>query len=195
MPGLTLFRGALIAALSASVLLAGCAQQPTQSSIRRAVEPNYGIVHDDDIIKKTYFAAEALLQRTLQPLDKSQRILVASLVNVNDLDESSALGRFVAEAISDRIAQLGYHISEVKLRGTMAVKKDVGELILSRDLRRIRSQYKAQAIVAGTYAVGKYKVHISLKLLNASTGRVISATTYDLALGTDTKALLGLETW
>lgn len=183
----------LAVVLGVSSVLVGCTQPPRKSPITRPVAPNYGVVYDEDITKKTYYATEALMQRSLQSLDKSVPILVATLVNVDKLDESSSLGRISAEAISDRIAQLGYYISEVKLRGTMAVKQDVGQLILSRDLQRIRSRYNAQAVVAGTYAVGKYKVHISLKLINASDGRVISATTYSLNLGNDTKALLGLE--
>ena len=185
------------AVVSAAVLVTlflstGCQPLPPDSPVRRPVEPNYGIVYDDSIIEETYYATEALLQRTVQPLDKSTPILVASLVNVDKLDESSSLGRILAEAISDRMAQLGYYINEVRLRGTMAVKEDVGQLMLSRDLRRLKSQFNAQAVVAGTYAVGKYKVHISLKLINVNNGRVISATTYGLALGTDTKALLGV---
>jgi TolB-like protein len=191
MSNLKVYAVLLAVMLAALLVLAGCQPPPPDSPIRRPVEPNYGIVYDDDIMEKTYHATEALLQRTIQPLDKSTPILVASLVNVDKLDESSSLGRILAEAISDRMAQLGYHISEVRLRGTMAVKKDVGQLMLTRDLRRLKSQFNAQAVVAGTYAVGKYKVHISLKLINVNNGRVISATTYGLALGSDTKALVG----
>ena len=191
-------------ATGVSMILAGCAplndlvthggsHRSQDSILKRPVAPNYGVVLDEDVTAKTYHATEVLLGRTLQPLDKSIPILVASLVDVDHLDQSSSLGRFMAEAVSDRMVQLGYNISEVKLRDTLAMKKDVGQLILSRNLKRIRRDYNAQAFVAGTYAVGRRKAHISLKLINADNGRVISATTYTLNLGPDTRTLLSLS--
>ena len=176
-------------ALGVLLTLGGCYSSPSP----RPADSSYGAVSDDDIMKITYDATEILLQRSQQALTKSTPILVATFVNIDQLDESSTLGRIMAEAISDRMTQLGYYISEVKLRGTMMVKKDVGQLMLSRDLQRIRQEHNAQAVVAGTYAVGRYKVHVSMKLINATTGRVISALTYYLHLGPDTKTLLGIE--
>lgn len=180
----------LATAVVSSFVLTGCYPPPPAANVRQAAASSYGSLDDENITEKTYAATEALLQRTLQPLDKSTPVLVATLVNVDELDESSSLGRYLAEVIAGRMVQLGYDIRDVNLRGTMAIRKDVGQLMLSRDLRHLRSRYNAQAVVAGTYAVGDYKAHISLKLIGAATGRVISATNYSLNLGPDTQALV-----
>ena len=184
------WRAILLLSLWATTLLSGCSYSPP-NELQRPVA-GYGVVKDDDIAKITYDATDILVERSRQALGKESPILVATFVNVDKLDESSSFGRFMAEATADRMTQRGYYISEVKLRGTLALKKAVGQLMLSRDLERIRREHQAQAVVAGTYAVGREKVHVSLKLINVSTGQIVSALTYYLNLGPDTKALLGV---
>lgn len=171
------------------LLLGACTTSPNNRAPRQ-IEPNYGIVHDIDISKKTYEAADALLERSSQGLNKGEPVLVASLVDVNKLERSSPLGRVLAEQLSSRLVQQGYFVSEPKLRGSLAVKRNVGELILSRDLKYIRKAYNAQAVLSGTYAVGSRKVHVNLKLIRAMDGKVLSAVDYALPLGPDTRALV-----
>ncbi len=174
----------IFSALSlAAMLLTGCAldgKQPVTSA--QPVDTHIGT--------QTYFATDMLVDTTLQPLDRAEPVLVASLVDIDDLRRSSTLGRMVAEQVSGRLAQLGYHVTEMKLRGSVAVKQQAGELALSRELKHLGQQHDAQAVVAGTYAVGSNQVHINLRLLRAADGRVLSAVDYTLPLGQDTRALV-----
>jgi TolB-like protein len=145
---------------------------------------------DANIGSQTYFATDALVESSSQPLDRAAPVLVASLVDIDDLRRSSTLGRMVAEQVSGRLAQLGYHVTEMKLRGSVAIKQQAGELVLSRELKHLGQQHDSQAVVAGTYAVGTNQVHINLRLLRSTDGRVLSAVDYTLPLGQDTRALI-----
>ncbi len=174
----------IFSALSlAALLLSGCALDS-----KRPVTNAQPV--DAHIGTQTYFATDMLVDTTLQPLDRAEPVLVASLVDIDDLRRSSTLGRMVAEQVSGRLAQLGYHVTEMKLRGSVAIKQQAGELVLSRELKHLGQQHEAQAVVAGTYAVGNNQVHINLRLLRSADGRVLSAVDYTLPLGQDTRALV-----
>jgi TolB-like protein len=188
--------GACVSVL-ALLLLSACSSLPDNPKFRgpaQAIDGTRHAQHSMLIAKRTYDAVDNLLEKSQVAVDRSKPILVASIVSVNNLEESSALGRLMTEQISGRIVQLGYTTIEPKLRNSLAVQ-GVGELILSRDVKLLKSSYTAQAVVSGTYAVGVDQVHLNLKLIELTDGRILSAVDYVLPVSEwtqpDTKALLG----
>lgn len=132
------------------------------------------------LIDQTYQAVDRLFSRSLKRIDKDKGILVTSIVDVKSVESSSALGLMMSEQVSSRAVQLGYKVHELKLRETIALRKDVGELALSRlpkDVRRIQS---AQAIVFGTYAVGDDAVFVNLKVSEPIDGQIISSVDFQI---------------
>ncbi len=153
-------------------------------------EPTYGTA-DVDIVANSYQAAERLLRGLQQPLDPNKPILVATLVNVADMRQSSDLGRIVSEQVSSRLTQLGYQTKEMKFRGSFLVSQGNGEFVLSRAIRDISQKQDAQAVVAGVYAVARDGVYLTLRIIRAQDSAVISSYDYRLPIGPDTAALLG----
>ena len=137
-----------------------------------------------------YRATEQLTGTARPMLDNGSRVLVASLADIDDLDRSSTFGRMVGEQISSRMAQLGYAVQEVRLRNSLMIRDGTGELILSRDLNRIGRESNAQAVVAGTYAVGGKWIYVTLRLIAAGTGQVLSAVDFVVPLDRDTSRLV-----
>lgn len=177
-------------------VLSACSSQPENPKYRGPAQAIDGVKHSQHsmmIAKRTYDAVDTLIEKSQVAIDRTKPILVASIVSVNNLEESSALGRLMTEQISGRIVQLGYTTIEPKLRNSLAVQGG-GELILSRDVKLLKSSYSAQAVVSGTYAVGVDQVHLNLKLIELSEGRILSAVDYVLPVSEwtqpDTKALL-----
>jgi len=149
-----------------------------------------GELRDADIVANSYQAAQRLIAASHQPIDREHPVLVASLVNVSNVMQSSNFGRIVSEQISSHLTQMGYEMRELKFRSSFLIKNGTGELVLSRKIKDIGQQQKAQAVVTGVYAVAKRSVYVTLRLLRAEDGRVISAYDYVLPLGPDTLALL-----
>lgn len=167
-------------------LLTGCETSPSQTRVSHSyAKPATPQV---SISKNTYEAVDALMQRSRQPLDKNKAILVATIVDIDNLNQSSTFGRLVAEQSSSKLVQLGYFVGEPKLRGTLAIKEHSGEMILSRDLAHLTKKYNAQAVLSGTYALGEYKVHVNLKLIMASNGRILSSVDYSLPTGQQSRS-------
>jgi len=187
----------LIGSLS-MLALSGCSGTPEKlNEFKNPTHAIDGMKHSASamlIAKKTYDAVDTLLNRSLIKIDPDKNLLATSVVDVSDIESSSALGRLLTEQIAGRIAQQGYTVSEPKLRVDLAVNAQ-GELMLSRSLEDLRDRYDAQAVITGTYAVGAEYVHINLKLTALSSGQILSAIDYVLPASEwyqrDTRVLLG----
>ena len=141
-----------------------------------------------DLIEVNQRATDALLSQT--QLDTRQNVLVATLVNVDRLDESSRLGRLFSEQIAGRMVQRGLRVTEVKLRDSLVLHRDQGELLLSRQAREVSQAQQAQAVVVGTYAVSAKALYISLKLVVPEGNVVIAAHNYAVPVDENVRTLL-----
>ncbi len=121
---------------------------------------------------------------------KDDTLLVASLVDVDNMTRSSTFGRTLAEQVGSALAAQGYKVVEVKLRDTVLVKESTGELVLSRDVKAISDSHRAQALVAGTYGISGDHVYVSLRLIDPATGVVKGAVTDRVQRTSDIKAML-----
>ncbi|MBY0409533.1 MAG: hypothetical protein K2Q97_05245 [Burkholderiaceae bacterium] len=141
-----------------------------------------------NLIEVNERAVDALLLNA--PLDPSQPVLVASLVNVDRLTESSRLGRMFAEQMAGRMVQLGLRVTEVKMRENLLLHREQGELLLSREAREVSRSQNAQAVVVGTYAVSASVVYITLKLVNPVGNTVVAAHSYSVNIDQNVSTLL-----
>lgn len=178
--------GQFVAAFLIAGSVVGCSDALIGDS---AIQPKVAS-GDADIVASSYQAAERLLHGARQPMDRKRPILVASLVNVANLQQSSNLGRIISEQISSRLSQMGYETREMKFRGSFLIRRGQGEFVLSRALLDISKEQEAQAVVAGVYAVAKTGVYLTLKLIRAEDSVVIGSYDYRLPLGPDAMALL-----
>jgi TolB-like protein len=178
--------GYLFSALLASLILGmvGCAVP---------YEPSRSAIQDEDLVTNSYKAADALLNQAPWLKENRQPLITATFVNVNALENSSALGRMIAEQVASRFAQQGFTMIEMKLRNNIFIKEGAGEFVLSRSVRDLSKTHNASAVVAGTYAAGRNSVYVSARLIRATDNLIVAAYDYSLPLGPDTKALLASQ--
>ncbi|MFD2207647.1 FlgO family outer membrane protein [Kiloniella antarctica] len=156
--------------------------------------PEANSVSAANLLPEVYNAADTLVYTSSQNLDRNASVLVASIVDVDALETSSTFGRTLSEQLSGRIAQLGYSVSEVKMRDSLAVRPHQGELMLSRDLAFLAGRQDAQAVLTGTYSIGEHSVFVNLRLLRAGDGRILSATDFRLNKDADISSMLPTKT-
>ena len=168
-------------------LIAGCSDRYTNDAAFSSDKS----VETVDLVAVSHQVVDRLVNSSQQVLAQGKPIMVASLVNVSDLEESSVLGRIVSEQIRSRFTQLGYTTKELRYRGNIMVRSGSGELVLSRDVKNLSEAQQAQAVVAGVYAVAETNVYVTLRILRAEDGIVISSADYALPKGEDVTSLLG----
>ncbi len=145
---------------------------------------------DTDLIETSYKNADQLIGRTLPPLIPDQNILIASYVNIDNLEESSTFGRAISEYIASRFVQRGYKVVEMKLRKSAFIRKKGGEFMLSRALKDISTEHNVQAVIVGTYSIASDLVYVSSRIINPADNIVISTYDYLLPLGSNTLKML-----
>ena len=177
---------ALAAQAQAQPLEGGAMSAPPMYYERSLVNPPQG----SSLIHANTFAGDALENMLKGRVNKTAGILVASMVNLDNLDETSPFGRLVMQQIGSRLGQYGYRILDVRLRADMAINNR-GEFMLSRDIAKlIQSNYGAEAVLVGTYSPVSGNVYCSVRVLRLQDSAVIAAYEYYVPRNGDTARLL-----
>jgi TolB-like protein len=168
-------RLATAALLAAPLLLAGCSTTPPKD------EANYATISSNQFIESNYKAADALMHQLSGKLVADKPLIMATVVNIDALEQTTTLGRLVSEQISTRLAQGGLSMVEMKLRNSVYLKRNQGELMLTREIGEVAQSHNAQAIVVGSYAETSDMVFINLKVIQPNTNFVLAGQDYVLA--------------
>jgi TolB-like protein len=145
----------------------------------------------NEFIPTNQKAAAALIAAAGPALDKSRPLIVATLANMDALEESSPCGRIVAEQVSGQFSRSGYQMVEMKFRDKVFIKQNVGELLLTREIKEVATNHSAQAVIVGTYAESEKMVFVNLKLIRPGDNIVLSTYDYAVPMDRTVKSLLG----
>jgi len=110
-------------------------------------------------------------------------VLVATIVNVNDMRRTAPLGRTLSEQYASQMATNGFNVKEMKLRGDVFIREETGELMLSREIKDIARSHNASMVLVGTYSAAANFTYVSLKFVRTEDSRIVRA--YDYALPND----------
>lgn len=152
--------------------------------------PSYEAAENSQLIKANYNAVDKLLLAPAIYVDKNTPMLVATLVSIDNLTQSSRFGRLISEQVATRLTQSGFNVIEMKLRNNVYIREDTGELLLSRDVRDLSKSHNSQIVVVGNYAVSAGYTYITLKMVAVADNRVVSAVNYVLPLNETNRAML-----
>lgn len=179
------FRATTLAACAALGLLSACATDLRGDR----PEPTYESAAQSNFVKTNYAAAEALIAQ-FRKYTEGGPLIVATVVNIDTLEHSSTLGRLISEQVSARFAQNGYSMIEMKFRNSVYIKRNEGELLLTREISDIARNHNAQAVIVGTYGTSSDSVFINLKVVQPGSNTVLAAHDYVLPLNRDVRSML-----
>lgn len=160
---------ALLLALFLSSL-AGCREAPPPQAVSALAPDFFGIGEE--------LARQLIANR--RDGAGGERLLFTTMVNLDDLRQTSKFGRTLSESLATQLFQHGYGVVELRKTANIMVEVKKGEMILSRDAARLAGQYEANAIVAGTYAMTPKTVIINVKLLDVHSEEVLSVAGMEL---------------
>ena len=164
--------GGLITLLFISCLICGCAtvgkndnKVPGESTLSI---PSVGNFND----KMENLAAQ--LDKNAVRKEPSNTYIVTSFANLDKIGDTSALGRLISENLMHGLQMHKWQILEVRLAKGIDVTES-GEFSLSRDVNKLKDEYKISGIVAGTYSVAEGNLTINARAIDVNTGIVISS--------------------
>ena len=136
----------------------------------------------DPVVRANHDAADEIHAKSASLLAVGEAVIITSAVRQDDLTRSSSLGRLVAEQVGGRLANHGIAVKEVRLRGDLYIRRETGELILSREIAEIARSHEAQAAVSGLYSPTENGTWVSIKLVRLDDARVLAASDYFLPI-------------
>jgi TolB-like protein len=161
--------------LSLPLLLTACATTPPEE------KTNYATVSSNQFIASNYKAADVLIGQLNGKLASDKPLIMATVVNIDALEQTTTLGRLISEQISTRLAQGRLNMLEMKLRNNVYMKRNQGEMMLTREVNEMALAHKAQAVVVGSYAETSDMVFVNIKVIQPNTNYVLAAHDYALA--------------
>ncbi|SES10128.1 hypothetical protein SAMN04487958_10766 [Vreelandella subterranea] len=170
--------------LTASLLvlsLAGCSVLGGSNTQQQEPAP--------DLPELTQKAAEQMVASN-PDITRYSPMIAATFVSIDNLSQSSTLGRISSELMASALGRQGMQVREVKMRDSMFIEESVGELILSRQVQRLSAQHDARSILMGTYAQGQDYIYVSARVVRSSDAMVLGSADFRLALNNNTRSLL-----
>jgi hypothetical protein len=177
----------LVTALAAT-LLSACSSSPPPAR----TEPTYQEASASRFIQSSREAVGTLTNGFEMDTLGTGPVLVATVVNVNDMSRSAPLGRTLSEQYASHMAALGFNVKELKLRGDVFVKEGAGEMLLSREIKDIARNHNAAMVLVGTYSAAANFTYVSLKLVRTEDSRIIRGHDYALPNDRDVQRLLAV---
>ena len=170
----------LLLGMGVASLLAGCRPAPGPQTVSALAPDFFGIGEE--------VARQLIANRRAGAA--GGRLIVTTLVNLDDLRQTSRFGRTMSEAMATQLFQHGYGVVELRKAARIMVEDHHGEMVLSRDAARLAGEYEANAVLAGTYAMTPKTVIINVKLLDASSQEVLSVAGMELTRSSTVNYLL-----
>lgn len=116
-----------------------------------------------------------LIATSKEPIAGELQVAVATFVNLDQLYETSALGRYLSEQMIHELQRTGVDVLEVRMMPSMKISEENGEYILSRDMGELSYVHGVDAVVAGTYVVGDGQIFLNGRLLGVENGKVLAS--------------------
>ncbi len=113
------------------------------------------------------------LERNALADSRSRATVITSFVDLNNLNETSQLGRLIGEHFMHQLQIRGWNVTDVRMTRDLVINEE-GEFSLSRELKRLRGSLAAGNIVTGTYTTTVDGVLLSVRVLDIASGQVVS---------------------
>ena len=122
---------------------------------------------------------------------KTLSISCTVAVDLNNLENTSPVGRQISEEMARWFVQAGYRVKEIRKGRDVQVDVKRGEMLLTRDVRKLLNpNVTTEAVLAGTYVVTPEQVRFAMRLLHVPSNEVLAMATATVPITGDLKPLL-----
>lgn len=174
--------------VAAAVLAAttGC----STTGVTKEPDAAYGTVAANPFMAANRAAITAVMAGIEAKYRGEAPVLVATVVNINNVTVASPMGRTLSEQYASFMVDGGFNVKEMKLRESIFIREETGELMLSREVKEIARVNRAALVLVGTYSVADSVTFVNLKVVRTEDGRIMTGHTYVLPNDRDVRKLL-----
>jgi hypothetical protein len=118
------------------------------------------------------FIAEQL-ERNLSPEMRSRALVVTDFVDLGTLNETSQLGRLLAQNLMHEMQLRNWSVTDVTFRKNIHIEAS-GEFSLSRDVKQLKPPVQIGSIITGTYVNTAEGIILNVRMIQVISGAVVS---------------------
>lgn len=136
------------------------------------------IVNQDSLTPSGVFNSSMMflaeqLDRNLLSQHRGRKAVVTSMVDLNEVQNTNALGLMISEHLLHELAVRLWAVVDVRANVGL-ILNETGEFLLTRDSRRSHLNHSDGMVVTGTFMATTDGVLVNLKVLDAVTSQVLS---------------------
>jgi TolB-like protein len=135
------------------------------------------IDESEELIEICYNAIDELLDQHPDS-DSIDRLLVAAVADINNVNGNTMFGRVIGEKISARFTQSSIDVIHPTEQDGQMLVESAGQFIRSEDVQNIEKGYNTKTALVSTYAVAGNTVHVSVKLVSTVDNVILAATDF-----------------
>jgi len=165
----------------ALLMLSGCGKVKSGGTVSVKTPDFFGIADD---------LAVQLKLNSKYTLSSNRRLLLTTMVDIDDFYRTSRFGRTLTDALAGRLFRHGFGIVEIRKASHLMVKKGSGELLLTRDISLMADEQSVEAVVVGTYSLTPNSVIVSVRMLEPDTQEVLSVADMEIQRSNNINHLL-----
>lgn len=152
--------------MTALALLAGCGPTVHTGGTASVVTPDFFGLGEE--------VAQQLARNFQHGRVTGMSLMLTTLVEVDNLYETSRFGRTFTESLATRLFRHGFGVVEIRKASEVLVKNNSGELMLTRDAKLLAKEQRVHGIVVGTYSLTPQSVIVNVRILDAASQDVLS---------------------
>ena len=130
------------------------------------------ITPEGNLNSRVIFLADQLV-RNIDNRFRYEPVVVTTFVNLDNMKETSSLGRLIAENLIHELQVRGWKVFDIRLARDIVVKPQ-GEFSITRDIKNIRNNYRVNSVITGTYAITSNSVIVNARIIDVKSGVVVS---------------------
>ncbi|VAX21738.1 hypothetical protein MNBD_NITROSPINAE02-817 [hydrothermal vent metagenome] len=118
-------------------------------------------------------------------------VLMTTIVPVDNILKPTSFGRMCAEQLMTEMSMGGFNVIESRMTEGYFIRNNVGEFMLSRDVKLVGKQHNARLALVGTYSESGGQVLINVRLVDTENAGVVATANTMMNLSGD-KYLLSI---
>jgi len=132
------------------------------------------------------------ISKNIFPGDRGRTLIVATYVDLDDLNRTNGLGRYITEYLMEKLYKSGFKVVEVRTAKDLSVSPFIGEMALTRDTTEMMNKHSADAMVVGTYQKVGNIIRVSTRMIVAENQEVVSVASTEIPVDPDDKFIQSL---
>ena len=133
----------------------------------------------EGLLEVCYVAIDELLDQHPDS-DSIDRLLVAAVVDVNNVNGTTMFGREIGGIISSRFTQSSIDVIHPTEQDGAMLAEATGQFTRNGEVQNIEKGYNTKTALVSTYAVAGDTVHVSVKLVSTVDNVTLAATDFIL---------------